>query len=165
MIFLFFPLLFPSTAVISHELCGVGTSHSHDKGTTFSQYLMRVPSLPFWLIASLSYFVLLHKLKVFTLSLGSGTEGADDLCFHICRNFSSSSFSSFFFSSVRPPPSKRRASKLKSQPWGSNPSLEAQIPASKLKSQPQSSNLSLEAAIPASKLKSQPSGPNSIPRP
>ena len=49
-----------------------------------------------------------------------------------------------------PPP------RLKSQPWGSNPSHQAQIPASRLKSQPQGSNPSLEAQIPASRLKSQP---------
>ena len=55
-----------------------------------------------------------------------------------------------------PPPALR----IKSQPWGSNPSLEAQISASRLKSQPQGPNLSLKAHIPASKLKSQPWGSN-----
>ena len=76
--------------------------------------------------------------------LGSGPEGADDLCFHIGGNFS-------FSSSSVPPP----LSKLKSQFGGSNPSLEAHIPISRLKSQTQGSNPSLKAQIPVSRLKSQ----------
>ena len=51
-------------------------------------------------------------------------------------------------------------SRLKSQPGGSNPSLEAQIPALRLKSQPRGSNPSLEAQISALRLKSQPQGSN-----
>merc|ERR1712105_324719 len=87
--------------------------------------------------------------------LGSGPEGADDLCFHICRNFSS-----FFFFFFVPPPqipgpylslkTQIPAWRLKSQPGGSNSSLEAQIPAWRLKFQPRGSNSNLEAQIPAS---------------
>ena len=47
------------------------------------------------------------------------------------------------------------ASKLKSQSWGSNPSLKAQIPVSRLKSQSQGTNSSPEAKMPVSRLKSQ----------
>ena len=47
--------------------------------------------------------------------LGSGLEGADDLCFHICRNFS--------FSFLISPP----ISRPKFQFQGPNPSLKAQI--------------------------------------
>ena len=48
------------------------------------------------------------------------------------------------------------ASKLKSQSWGSNPSLKAQIPVSRLKSQSQGSNSSPEAKM----LVSRPLGSN-----
>ena len=73
-------------------------------------------------------------------------------------------FSFFFY--VPPPGSNPSleaqipASKLKSQPWGSNPSLEAQIPALRLKSQPWGSNPSLEPQIAVSRLKSQSRGSN-----
>ena len=46
--------------------------------------------------------------------------------------------------------------RLKSQPGGSNPSLEAQIPPWRLKSQPQGSNPSFTAEIPASRPQLQP---------
>ena len=57
---------------------------------------------------------------------------------------------------LRPP----LASGLKSQPPGSNPSLQAQILFSRLKSQPWGSSSSLEAEISALRLKSQPQGSN-----
>ena len=60
---------------------------------------------------------------------------------HLGQNFSFS----FFSSSIRPSPLR-----LKSQPPGSNPSLQAQIPVSNLKSQSQSSNPTLKAQILAS---------------
>ena len=40
---------------------------------------------------------------------------------------------------------QKRASRPKSQPWGPNPNLEAQIPTLRPKSQPQGPNLSLQA--------------------
>ena len=89
--------------------------------------------------------------------LGSGPEGADDLCFHTWGNFSS--FSSFSSSSVPPP-----ASRPKSWPWGPNPSLETQILAWRPKSQPWDPNHSLEAQNPALGLKTQPWGPNPGPK-
>ena len=51
--------------------------------------------------------------------------------------------------------------RLKSQPPGSNPSLQAQIPASRLKSHPRGSNLMLEAQIPSLRLRSHSLGLNS----
>ena len=60
--------------------------------------------------------------------LGSGSEGVDDLCFHIRWEFS-------------PPPSPS------APPPHSNPSLKAQIPVSKPKSLSQSPNLSPMAEI------------------
>ena len=116
--------------------------------------------------------------------LGSGPEGADDLCFHTGRNFLLLLLLLLLlFLLLCPPP---LASKLKSQPQAQitvsslNPRLRAQIPtlwlksqlhrsysnllaqipALKLKSQPWGSNLSLQAKIPASRLKSQPWGSN-----
>ena len=53
------------------------------------------------------------------------------------------------------------ALRLISQPWGLNPSVEAQILTSRPKSYPRGSNPDRKAKIPASKLKSQPWGPNS----
>ena len=93
--------------------------------------------------------MLSHIWRIFSSSsfLGSGPEGADDLCFHTGEISPPSS--------TYPPPSRP-----KSQPPGSNLSLEAQIPALRLKSLPQGSNLSLEAQIPALRFKSLPRGSN-----
>ena len=115
--------------------------------------------------------------------LGSGPEGADDLCFHTGEIFPSSPSSSpstpsNLKSSLE---AQNLASRLNYQPWSSNSSLEAQIPASNLKFQlqtsnssfipqipawkpriqPQGSKLSLKAQNPASRLKIRPCGPNS----
>ena len=125
-----------------------------------------------------------HNQSSQFLLLGSGPEGADDLCFHAGEIFPSPS-------SPSPPstPSNLKsslkaqnlASRLNYQPWSSNSSLEAQIPASNLKFQPQSlesslkaqnwaskpriqpqgSKLSLKAQNPTSRLKIRPCGPNS----
>ena len=88
---------------------------------------------------------------------GSGPEGAGDLCFHICRNFSSYVRPSVR-PSIRPPPKPHGpipghkaqilASRPKSQPWGPNLSLAAKIPALRPISQPWGPNPSLEAQIP-----------------
>ena len=67
----------------------------------------------------------------FTCFLGSGPEGADDLCFH------TGEISPFPPPSQYPPPSLQAhisASRPISQPWGWNPSPEAQIPTSRPKS-------------------------------
>ena len=77
--------------------------------------------------------------------LGSGPKGASDLCFHICRDFS--------FSCIK---ALLPASRLISQPWGPNPSFEAQIPASKPKSQPHSQYSSFLAQTSALRFKSLP---------
>ena len=56
--------------------------------------------------------------------LGSGPEGVDDIRFHTCRDFS---------------PSPSPPSSLKSQSWGPNPSLKAQILVWSPRSQPRGS--------------------------
>ena len=78
--------------------------------------------------------------------LGSGPEGADDLCFHTGE--------------ISPPPYPPSSSSVpppglhaQNQPLGSNPSLEAQIPASRPKFQPQGPNSSLRTQISASRPK------------
>ena len=95
--------------------------------------------------------------------LGSGPEGADDLCFHTGEISPSPSPPS----PTSPPRGSNTsfeaqipALRLKSQPWSSNPSLEALIPALWLKPQPWDSNPSLETQIPALRLKSQPQSSN-----
>ena len=89
--------------------------------------------------------------------LGSGPEGADDLCFHTGEISPPSPPPSPPPSSPYPPlEAQIPASRIKSQPGGSNPSLEDQISACRLKSQPRGSNPSLASQIPASRLKSQP---------
>ena len=105
-----------------------------------------------------------HNQSSQFLLLGSGPEGADDLCFHAGEIFPSPS-------SPSPPstPSNLKsslkaqnlASRLNYQPWSSNSSLEAQIPASNLKFQPQSLESSLKAQNWASKPRIQPQGSKS----
>ena len=66
--------------------------------------------------------------------LGSGPEGADDLCFHTGEISPQSSPSSPPASLSTPFEAHILALRLKSQPIGPNPSLEAQILASRAKS-------------------------------
>ena len=94
----------------------------------FSNRSAIIQSPPFWAAAPKGpmtyaftqgkFFLLLQRTPPLASSLRA--QILPDLCFHICRNFSFSSFSFFFV----PPPR------------GPIPSLEAQIPALRLKSQP-----------------------------
>ena len=77
---------------------------------------------------------------------GSGPEGVDDLCFHTYGEFSPPS------SPPSPPPHPPPlppALRPISQPRGSNPSLEAQIPTQRPRFQPQGPNTNPKAQITA----------------
>ena len=104
-----------------------------------------------------------------TSFLGSGPEGADDLCFHTWGNFSFSSFFFSSFSSVPPPRLKPQSPNSSPEvhfpitllgPLDPNPSLKAQIPSPKPKFKAQGPNLSLNLQIPMLRLKSQSQGSN-----
>ena len=98
----------------------------------------------------LAFALSLYFFCLYLFLLGSGPEGADDLCFHICRNFSFSSSSSY----VRPYPPQLR---------GPNSSPEAQILAVRPIVNPRDPNSTLEAQILALRPKFQPRGPKSSP--